>query len=224
MNRKLIMIASLAVFVSGCNGSSGSGTDLGAQIDGMGRPAINTALITTFASDAIRGGAEDTYNATSKSERSSFADTMGDQFAVYDSLVGTCSDNPLTNRTAANPADGVGVPPNPTDAVALPSSARERPGAHWQRKRARVRTVSMPNDRAVSVAGAGTRTTTRRPGRQPIAGSEPAPAARRETCARGGRWSPPLPRSQPARGERVCRRVPRGPGAAHRPSPARCWA
>ncbi len=109
MNIKSVFLTSFILFSSGCGGSSSDDLGLGAQIDGMGRPAINTALVTTFASDAIRGAAEDEYNATDNSDRSNFTDTMADQFAVYDSLVAACGDNPLTNRASANPADGLAV-------------------------------------------------------------------------------------------------------------------
>ena len=99
---------SFALALVGCGGSSdGSNEDLGPQIDGMGRPAINTALVNTFAPDAVRGAAEDDYNTTSNANRSSFIGTMAGQLAVYDALVGSCGDNPVTNRASANPADGL---------------------------------------------------------------------------------------------------------------------
>ena len=97
----------LALFGCGGSGGDGSNNDLGPQIDGMGRPAINTALVNTFAADAVRNAAEDSFNATSNEARSSFTATMAGQLAVYDALVGSCGDNPVTNRASVNPADGL---------------------------------------------------------------------------------------------------------------------
>lgn len=96
----------------GSSGSDSDSGDLGTQIDQMGRAAINTALVMTFADDATRGAAEDSYNATANADRSSFQGTMAGQLAVYDALVGECGDNPVTNRASANPADGLATGPD----------------------------------------------------------------------------------------------------------------
>ncbi len=105
MRKTIFTFAVLTLTISGCGGSSGDG--LGFQIDQMGRPAINTALVNTFANDAARGLSEDEYNATDNSERGEFTATMADQLAVYDALAGTCGDNPVTNRASADPAAGL---------------------------------------------------------------------------------------------------------------------
>ena len=101
----MVVIGYITGALIGCGG--GSGSDLGSQIDAMGRPAINTALVNTFAPDAARGASEDQYNGTDNSDRGGFAETMAAQLAVYDALAGACGDNPLTNRASANPADGL---------------------------------------------------------------------------------------------------------------------
>ncbi len=119
MKKLIAIIGSASLFGIGCGGGGGgSGVTLGGQIDAMGRPAINTALVNTFASDAARGESEDHYNATSNSDRTQFVATMADQLAVYDSLVGTCGDNPVTNRASANPADGLATGPGRYDFIA----------------------------------------------------------------------------------------------------------
>ena len=103
MNKKSLVVLVVGVFLmTGCGDSDGD-----TQIDAMGRAAVNTALINTFASDAARGISEDDYNSTGNFDRARFAPVMAAQFAIYDALVGACGDNPLTNRASANPADGL---------------------------------------------------------------------------------------------------------------------
>lgn len=105
MKKSIITLTLISSFVAACGSSSDDG--LGTQIDSMGRPAINTALINTFASDVDRGIAEDDYNSTSNFDRTRFEPVIAGQLAIYDSLVGTCGDNGVTNRASANPADGL---------------------------------------------------------------------------------------------------------------------
>lgn len=94
-----------------CSCGGNSGDDLGTQIDGMGRSAINTALIKTFTDDTTRGIAEDDFNSTPNSSLGRFSSDMAASLAIYDALVGTCGDNPLTNRASADPADGLASGP-----------------------------------------------------------------------------------------------------------------
>ncbi len=81
--------------------------NLGSQLDRMGRPAINTAVVSTFAADGPRGEAEDAYNATNNDNSpAEFAAVIAQQLAIYDALVdegsdgNACGDNPVTNRAA----------------------------------------------------------------------------------------------------------------------------
>lgn len=108
MKKTMIFLVILSLFGLGCsNSNNNNGENLGTQIDAMGRPAVNTALVSTFASSDDRGVSEDDYNATPNSDRSRFSDTMAGQLAIHDALAGTCGDNPLTNRATTNPADGL---------------------------------------------------------------------------------------------------------------------
>jgi hypothetical protein len=79
---------------------------LGATIERMGRPAINTATNNTFADDSARGAAEDTWNANGNA--SDWAGTFGPDviagIAVLDSLDGTCG-----NQVAYDFDPGVGT-------------------------------------------------------------------------------------------------------------------
>jgi hypothetical protein len=121
MKKILITLGLVALGLSGCSSDSSDGggrVNLGPQIDAMGRPAINTALVNTFASNAARSEAEDEFNTTSNEERFDFVDTMADQLAVYDALVGRCGDNPLTNRASAAPSDGLATGPDRYNFVA----------------------------------------------------------------------------------------------------------
>jgi hypothetical protein len=110
MRRIIVFLVPALALLAGCGGSSGDGNGsggLGTQIDVMGRAAVNTALVNTFAADADRGMSEDDFNQTDNSARSSFAGTMAAQLAIYDSTVGGCGDNGVTNRASADPADGL---------------------------------------------------------------------------------------------------------------------
>lgn len=121
MKKYNLTIAMMTLFLVGCGGGSGGDDDsgdLGRQIDSMGRAAINTALVNTFEADAIRGAAEDVYNATGNFNRAGYRDEMAKQLAVYDALAGTCGDNPLTNRASAAPADGLATGANRYDFLA----------------------------------------------------------------------------------------------------------
>jgi len=97
-------------------GSSGtSGTDgstkpnpptLGAQIDRMGRPGINTALQSTFATtDQVREAAQDAYNADKDKAGwvAKYKDGFAGSLAIYDGIV-TCGDQPFFKEDAGTTA------------------------------------------------------------------------------------------------------------------------
>ncbi len=92
---------------------------LGAQIDRMGRPAINTATDETFlavngaqptpSTDALRGAAEDAYNADATPLNwTDNQKTMKAQLAILDALDGVCGNQAFacgtTTADLANPA------------------------------------------------------------------------------------------------------------------------
>jgi hypothetical protein len=96
-------------------GSSGSsGTDsattppkptLGAQIDRMGRPGINTALQETFTADGTREAAQNAYNTDSDKANwvSKYKANFAKSLAIYDGIV-ACGDQAFASADAA--ADG----------------------------------------------------------------------------------------------------------------------
>ena len=100
------------VLIFGLAACGDSNSKLGSQIDVMGRAAVNTALISSFSDDLARGSAEDSFNTTDNSDRGSFKSTIAGQLAIYDSLVGGCGDNGLTNRASTDPADGLATGPD----------------------------------------------------------------------------------------------------------------
>lgn len=118
MNIRTIALLGITFVMASCGNGSDDNSNLGAQIDAMGRAAINTALIDTFASDADRSAAEDEFNETNNVGGTGYRETMARQLAVYDALVGSCGDNPLTNRASANPADGLATGADRYDFIA----------------------------------------------------------------------------------------------------------
>lgn len=88
----------------GGGGTGGGGGDetpappaLGAQIERMGRPAINTALNHVFDPDTTtKGQAKDAYNgASDPSTWSTFAGEFAANLAILDSLDTVCGNQPL---------------------------------------------------------------------------------------------------------------------------------
>lgn len=74
---------------------------LGAQIDRMGRPAINTALNATFESDAAKkDAAKDAYNAAAETSWSSFEGEFKKNLAILDSLDTNCGNQLLAGKGA----------------------------------------------------------------------------------------------------------------------------
>jgi hypothetical protein len=78
---------------------------LGAQIDRMGRPAINTALNNSFNPDAMsKGKAKDAYNAAAPAKWSTFQDEFEKNLAILDGLDTNCCNQLL----AGDQSDGGG--------------------------------------------------------------------------------------------------------------------
>lgn len=74
---------------------------LGAMIDRMGRPAINTALNNTFAADATAAGtAKDNYNKAAQSSWASYTAEMAKNLAILDSLDTNCGNQLLAGSVA----------------------------------------------------------------------------------------------------------------------------
>lgn len=74
---------------------------LGAQIDRMGRPAINTALIATFEADAVaKDTAKDAYNAAGETSWSSFEGELKKNLAILDALDTKCGNQLLAGAGA----------------------------------------------------------------------------------------------------------------------------
>ncbi len=100
---KYISVLFLSIAMAACSSDDDDASSSARQIDRMGRPAINTALINTFTSDSVRGNAENVYNATLYTSGSNFITEMAANLAIYDALVdegangNACGDNPLTN-------------------------------------------------------------------------------------------------------------------------------
>lgn len=73
---------------------------LGAMIDRMGRPAINTALNNTFAADATAAGtAKDNYNKAAPTAWASYSTEMAKNLAILDSLDTNCGNQLLAGPT-----------------------------------------------------------------------------------------------------------------------------
>lgn len=74
---------------------------LGAQIDRMGRPAINTALNATFEADATaKDTAKDAYNAAGEATWSSFEGEFKKNLAILDALDTNCGNQLLAGEGA----------------------------------------------------------------------------------------------------------------------------
>ena len=76
---------------------------LGTQIDRMGRPAINTATIMTFAGDDERGPAQNEYNSNPAPTdwATDYVATIAGSLGVLDSLDATCGNQLTCADTAA---------------------------------------------------------------------------------------------------------------------------
>lgn len=71
----------------------------GAQIDRMGRPAIATATIETFASDDTKKGqVKDAYNAAQPATWGDYKDEMMASLAILDALDATCGNQLVADK------------------------------------------------------------------------------------------------------------------------------
>ena len=78
---------------------------LGAQIDRMGRPGVNTALTDPFNLNAsMKGAAQDAYNAAGAPSQwsASFAPRIAANLAILDSLDTVCGNQLLAGPSAAS--------------------------------------------------------------------------------------------------------------------------
>lgn len=111
MKRITIVLSVLgALSFVGCGSSSG-GTDggtpaaptLGTQIDGNGRPAINTALVATFNGDSVsKGASKDAYNAAGPAEWPDFKEQFKASLGILDSLDTICGNQLLADDEDPN--------------------------------------------------------------------------------------------------------------------------
>jgi hypothetical protein len=87
--------------VAGAAGSSSNPPALGAQIDRLGRPAINTAITDPFDGNATQHGMkQDTYNAaTPSTAAATFEAAFEANLAILDSLDGTCGNQFAADKT-----------------------------------------------------------------------------------------------------------------------------
>jgi len=98
---------------TGTGGTGGGGgpqfpkaPTLGAQIDRMGRPAINTALNHTFDPDAAgKGTAKDNWNKEADPTKwaTSFGGEVAKNLAILDSLDANCGNQLLADKTKMDP-------------------------------------------------------------------------------------------------------------------------
>jgi hypothetical protein len=99
-----IAACSSSTATSGTSGSGGTNPappTAGAQIDRMGRPAVNTALTHTFdLDDAAKGAAKDEYNSNSDPKSwSKYVGEMEANLAILDALDGTCGNQLFADKT-----------------------------------------------------------------------------------------------------------------------------
>lgn len=87
----------------GGNGGSPAPPALGVQIERMGRPAINTAVVDPFNGDEQQHGVvQDGYNESSEpTEWSQFRTRMAGNLAILDSLDANCGNQLLAGASAA---------------------------------------------------------------------------------------------------------------------------
>jgi hypothetical protein len=107
---KLSTVALLSAFalLAGCGDGGGGGKSnnppppaLGAQIERMGRAAVNTALIGPFLPQTDRGAKQDAYNAASdpSSWGGMFAMEIASNLAIYDGIDAVCGNQLLAGTT-----------------------------------------------------------------------------------------------------------------------------
>jgi hypothetical protein len=110
--RWALVVAAVSILI-GCGGSSNSNIppvaafpappSLGNVIDRTGRPAILTALVSTFAPQADRDAARDAYNAAPQENWASFKSDIRGNLALYDGLDGQCGNQILADISLSGP-------------------------------------------------------------------------------------------------------------------------
>ncbi|MGE0326197.1 MAG: DUF4331 family protein [Polyangiaceae bacterium] len=83
----------------GTGGSFPAAPTLGAQIDRMGRPAVNTALIQPIGDNPAKDAAKDDFNAKTPADFADFVAEISASLAVMDSLNTVCGDQAFYDMT-----------------------------------------------------------------------------------------------------------------------------
>ncbi len=109
--RWLFVVGTLVFFV-GCSDSGDSVTPmvvvpspptLGKQMDRIGRPAILTALVSTFDEPIARGENRDAYNAASLADWEKFTNNIRSNLALFDGLDGQCGNQAFIDQSVIGP-------------------------------------------------------------------------------------------------------------------------
>ncbi|MDB2706447.1 hypothetical protein N8Z55_02615 [Pseudomonadales bacterium] len=110
--RWLFVVGTLIFFV-GCSDSADSVAPmvvppspptLGKQMDRIGRPAILTALVSTFDEPIARGVSRDAYNAASLADWKKFTNNIRGNLALFDGLDGQCGNQILLDPSVIGPS------------------------------------------------------------------------------------------------------------------------
>lgn len=101
---RFVLLSLSSILVAACgDDSNSSAPSLGNQIDRMGRPAINTAVVDPFNADNQNHlDVQDTFNSTSNPDDwvQRFADRMAVNLAILDGLDTNCGNQLLAGDTA----------------------------------------------------------------------------------------------------------------------------
>jgi hypothetical protein len=107
-----LVVAALPILI-GCNNSSDrdippvaafpAPPSLGSAIDRAGRPAILTALVSTFEAAPVRNAARDAYNGAPQDNWANFKDDIRGNLALYDGLDGQCGNQILADISLSGP-------------------------------------------------------------------------------------------------------------------------
>lgn len=115
INLRWLLVVALSALV-GCNNSSNSASPavvtapanppapaLGTAIDRVGRPAILTALFSTFEEPTTRGVNRNAYNAAPRSDWKLFTNDIRSNLALYDGLDAQCGNQILADLSLVGP-------------------------------------------------------------------------------------------------------------------------
>lgn len=104
LSLRLALLALCSILVAACGDDNNSSAPaLGDQIDRMGRPAINTAVVDPFNADGQNHlDVQDTYNSASDPDDwvRRFSDRMAVNLAILDGLDTNCGNQLLAGDTA----------------------------------------------------------------------------------------------------------------------------